>query len=67
MRPVPRVQLENNSDSQIRPVTTNLPNNGAYEAKIFAPAFGRPMVEERFKGDFRFGIKTVVAKQPVIK
>jgi hypothetical protein len=47
-------------------VTTNLPNNGAYKAKIFTPAFGGPTVEESFKGNFRFGIETVITEQPVI-
>jgi hypothetical protein len=48
-------------------VTTNLPNNGTYKAKIFTPAFRRQTVEGGFdfKGGFRFGIKLVIAKQPV--
>jgi len=46
-------------------MTTNLPNNIAYRAKIFT-AFGKPTVEERFKEEFRFGIKSVMVRQPVI-
>jgi len=68
MRSVPRLgdQLKGDSESQIQPVTTNSPNNGPYLAKIFTPAFGKPAVEEHFKGDFRFGIKPVIAKEPII-
>jgi hypothetical protein len=34
LRQMPRVQLKGDSESQIWPVARNLPNNGAYEAKI---------------------------------
>jgi len=67
MRPVPRVQLKSYLESEIRPVTTNIPNNGAYKAKIFTPAFRRPAVEEGLEGDLRLGIKAVVAKQAMIR
>src|SRR5258708_27395594 len=45
----------------------NLSNDCAYWAKIFTPAFGKPTVEECFKGGFRFQIKPVIAKQPMIR
>jgi hypothetical protein len=39
-----------------------LTNNSAYKAKMFTPAFGRPVVEGHFKGHFRLRIKLIIAK-----
>jgi hypothetical protein len=44
----------------------SLPNDSAYKAKIFTPAFRRPAVKECFKGDLKVGIKAIVAKQSMI-
>ena len=54
---VTRVQLKGDSESRIWPVITTLPNDSAYKVNSFTQASGRPTVEKRFKGDFRFGIK----------
>ena len=67
MRLVPRVQLKNDSESQIWPVARNVPNNGAYEAKIYSST---PQLSEdqRLKGVSReiLDSKPVIAKEPVI-
>jgi hypothetical protein len=46
---------------------TNLPNNSAYKAKIFTPAFRRTAVKECFKGDLKVEIKAIVAKQSMVR